>query len=461
MVERIPTGIKGLDGLIEGGLPVGSITLVSGTPGTYKSILCSQIVFHNALKGKKCLYLNLEQSEGRLEEQMKQFGWDPEKVKKNLKIVTVDSSDSQVVEYILQEIKKLDYDLIVLDSLDSISSTPLPQEQVKSIGLQAVAENVIPTVFDAPTVGRLKLKKIFNAINKSKATAIVISERVDELPGLSRDTISEFLSDGIIYLMDTGIVGDKAINISVKKMRLTSIKRGFYPIKLNSNGLDVNLEEGSDLLMKWFGVYALLSKLLISRKLVFDEGKISLFNQPYAIIGMESLKEMTDDAMERGLKAINDLYFYGWAFGYSGVMSAEQMYGLKKFEERYKLSMDIAALIGFGDYKTLQYERKKFSKFKVFSNPFALQFYPSNNLVDHYLRGINAGGGTAGHEKLMQCIELDCAAKNKKECVFVNATEKYLEQLDQELVQTQLDLNYLKKKQIKYIKEHGNYNIEL
>ena len=54
------------------------VIIVTGTPGTGKSILCSQILYNNALKGKKCLYLNLEQNEGRLENQMKQFGWTPE-----------------------------------------------------------------------------------------------------------------------------------------------------------------------------------------------------------------------------------------------------------------------------------------------------------------------------------------------------------------------------------------------
>ncbi|MDD5148397.1 MAG: ATPase domain-containing protein, partial [Candidatus ainarchaeum sp.] len=49
MVERIPTGIKGFDELIEGGLPKGSVTLVAGTPGTGKSIFCSQIAYNNAL----------------------------------------------------------------------------------------------------------------------------------------------------------------------------------------------------------------------------------------------------------------------------------------------------------------------------------------------------------------------------------------------------------------------------
>ncbi|MBN2126794.1 MAG: AAA family ATPase [Candidatus Diapherotrites archaeon] len=244
MVERIPTGVPGFDKLIENGLPKGSITLISGTPGTGKSILCSQIAFNNALKGKKVLYLNLEQNEGRLEAQMLQFAWDPEKVKNNLKIVSVDSSDSQIVEYILSEIKKLNYDLIILDSLDSISSTQFPSDKTDSLGMQKIAESVIPTIFDAPTIGRLKLKKIFTAIAKSKATALLTSERVENGVGLSRDTISEFLCDGIITLTYSSVAGGANRTFEIRKMRLTDFSQGIMPMELNSKGISVtSLEE--------------------------------------------------------------------------------------------------------------------------------------------------------------------------------------------------------------------------
>jgi len=36
--ERVPTGIQGLDALIEGGFPKGRSILVTGEPGTGKTI---------------------------------------------------------------------------------------------------------------------------------------------------------------------------------------------------------------------------------------------------------------------------------------------------------------------------------------------------------------------------------------------------------------------------------------
>lgn len=239
MVERIQTGIKGFDDLIQGGLPKGSIVLISGTPGTGKSIFCAQIAYNNALKGKKCLYLNLEQNDNRLQGQMQDFGWDLNKVRNNLKIVAVDSSDTQIVDFVLKEIQSTNYDLIVLDSLDSISSTPVDTDEMNKLGLQKIAESVLPTFFDMQTIGRLKLKKIFDAIAKSKAIALLTAERVEGAQGISRDTISEFLCDGIVLLKHTTLGKNDNRSLEVNKMRSTKILGGSYSFDFKDTGVVV------------------------------------------------------------------------------------------------------------------------------------------------------------------------------------------------------------------------------
>jgi KaiC/GvpD/RAD55 family RecA-like ATPase len=42
--KRIPTGIPGLDPMIEGGFPVGKSYLVTGEPGSGKTIFCMQYI---------------------------------------------------------------------------------------------------------------------------------------------------------------------------------------------------------------------------------------------------------------------------------------------------------------------------------------------------------------------------------------------------------------------------------
>jgi predicted hydrocarbon binding protein len=171
---------------------------------------------------------------------------------------------------------------------------------------------------------------------------------------------------------------------------------------------------------------------------------------------LRTLKVITDDAIKEGFRSINELYFYGWHFGYTFTYELAKAFELKKFEERYKVIMDIAELIGFGAYETLHFKQGHHSKFKNIKNPFALLYYPSNQLVCHFVRGMNAGGGTIVHEKLMQGIEVDCCAKNNEFCLFYNVSEQALKELDQNLVKQQLDLKWLKKKQVELIKNLGH-----
>lgn len=54
-IERMPTGISGLDNMIEGGFPIPSIILVAGDTGTGKTTLCTQFLFKGAGMGERGL----------------------------------------------------------------------------------------------------------------------------------------------------------------------------------------------------------------------------------------------------------------------------------------------------------------------------------------------------------------------------------------------------------------------
>ncbi|HLC93202.1 MAG TPA: ATPase domain-containing protein [archaeon] len=237
--DRVATYIPGLDDLIEGGFPKSSLILISGTPGTGKSNFCSHVLYNNAVKGKKCLYLNLEQGEGRLEMQMKQFGWDASKAQ-NLKIVTIDSSNPQIVENVLREIEKGPYDIVALDSLDSISTNPASVEEIQQQLRDRIPTITLPALFDQATLSRLKIKKIFSAITKSKATAIVTSERVEGAQGISRDTVSEFLCDGTLLLSSAAIGKKRVRTLEISKMRYTDTPGGRYDLEITKKGLIVS-----------------------------------------------------------------------------------------------------------------------------------------------------------------------------------------------------------------------------
>ena len=56
-LEKISTGIPSLDAILNGGLPRNSVNVIAGPPGTGKSILAQQIVFHNARRDERAPYL--------------------------------------------------------------------------------------------------------------------------------------------------------------------------------------------------------------------------------------------------------------------------------------------------------------------------------------------------------------------------------------------------------------------
>jgi len=56
-LTRKTTGIPGLDGMLQGGFPFPSTILVAGEPGTGKTTLAVQSLFHGAAEGEKALYL--------------------------------------------------------------------------------------------------------------------------------------------------------------------------------------------------------------------------------------------------------------------------------------------------------------------------------------------------------------------------------------------------------------------
>jgi len=55
-LERLGTGSPALDGILGGGIPTRSVTVVAGEPGSGKTVFTLQTLFHQARRGKKCLY---------------------------------------------------------------------------------------------------------------------------------------------------------------------------------------------------------------------------------------------------------------------------------------------------------------------------------------------------------------------------------------------------------------------
>ncbi len=80
-LELLSTGSTAFDRILGGGLPVRSLTVVAGAPGSGKTLFALQALFHLAKQGKKCLYFTtLSEPALKLVQYMQQFAFFDERM---------------------------------------------------------------------------------------------------------------------------------------------------------------------------------------------------------------------------------------------------------------------------------------------------------------------------------------------------------------------------------------------
>src|SRR5512145_926158 len=75
-IPKAPTGIRGLDEVLLGGLPRGRATLVGGGPGTGKTLLGLEFLCRGALAGEPGLLVSFEEGADEIRRNARTLGWD-------------------------------------------------------------------------------------------------------------------------------------------------------------------------------------------------------------------------------------------------------------------------------------------------------------------------------------------------------------------------------------------------
>lgn len=238
-IERVRTGISGLDTIIQGGFPKNSITLVSGPPGGGKSIFCFQFLWEGIKNGEKCLFLTLDKKPEGLIIQAKELGFNFEQAigQGLIKFEYLNINKKLVYESMTNEILSKEYDRIVLDSITPLSEMPIFMRNPEELGMDTSATpEDFPPGTGLPT-RRLHLRYIMNALESSNCTSIVTSELPVGSNMLSRDGISEFLADGVITLSFDPTMDRR--KLSVMKMRNTKHTLKPQGMQIDTGGIKI------------------------------------------------------------------------------------------------------------------------------------------------------------------------------------------------------------------------------
>ena len=89
-MEKIKSGIPGLDEIMNGGLPKNQLVLVTGTSCTRKTTLGTQFLYNGAKEfNDNSVFLSFEEPVELIKENVKSFGWDLESLEKSGKLAFI------------------------------------------------------------------------------------------------------------------------------------------------------------------------------------------------------------------------------------------------------------------------------------------------------------------------------------------------------------------------------------
>lgn len=230
MVERVATGVPGLDDLLHGGLPKESVLLISGGAGAGKTIACCQFLWQGLQDEENCLYITLEEDADRILADARQFGmnfeeyWteDPEAHDQfNIEYMDPFRGEQNFTAKIVQQIQEIEADRVVVDST-----------------------SVMGMYTDSTGEVRKDIYNLIRRIREQGATCVLTAE----IPrgshkAISRYGVEEFVADGVIVLRTLGVSGEMGRRLRIEKMRRTPVPSDIYPLEFGDAGLVVKEPE--------------------------------------------------------------------------------------------------------------------------------------------------------------------------------------------------------------------------
>ncbi len=241
--ERMRTGIPGLDDLIEGGIPRGNVTLISGAPGTGKTLLCLQILVSGCLDGEKGMLISFEQKEKDIISQASRFNWNVQKLVDDgmLKLHYVDIlADENIFDTIRNEVTKNGVKRLAIDSLTALQNYPAMLRNAEKLKIMVNQNEKMQWAMHERSIRRMLTHYFIEALKEQEGTtSFLVSDIKEDSKSLSSDGISDFLSDGVILLNFLGIGEVSSRSLYVRKMRETKHSLEVHSLEITPNGLVV------------------------------------------------------------------------------------------------------------------------------------------------------------------------------------------------------------------------------
>lgn len=220
-IRKLPTGVRGLDDILGGGIPEYSFNVIAGTPGCGKTTLAHQIVFANGTPKKPALYFTVlgEPALKMLRHQQQYDFFDEAKVGKavrfiNLADVLLEKGGDAVLKEIIKQVTATNPGIVVVDSLRSVER--------KVMG----------------GTGEVKMQsfvqRLAQYLTSWEATTFLVGEYVEEE---MRDNPLFTIADGLIWLWQVTERNSVVRKMQIIKMRGQPSVPGLHTIRIGDGGI--------------------------------------------------------------------------------------------------------------------------------------------------------------------------------------------------------------------------------
>jgi len=206
MNEVCPTGISGLDELLNGGIPKGNIVLVAGTPGAGKTTMAAKFIYEGLRQGEPGVYLSFLESKADFLKFMKLLGMDFEPYLRDgtfqyiegLQSTTFEAARENLIEF-LDAVARLGAKRVVIDSITAIT------QMTTLRGARELVKNALVL-----------------GLRPYEVTGLIVAELPIgyEIVGYG---LEEFIFDGVIILKSEFKNGILRRTLQVRKMRGTVV----------------------------------------------------------------------------------------------------------------------------------------------------------------------------------------------------------------------------------------------
>jgi len=222
MVERVKSGVDGLDRLVDGGFLRGDTILLAGNTGSGKTIFSVEFIYKGATQcGEKGVFATFEEDAKTLKRNMLSLGFDLEGLERKGLIKVLDleaikgSGMSANIDFILNALREMDAKRLVIDSLTAFLSAC--QEKFEY---------------------RMLMHLFYKILKKLGCTSIMTCSVPTGLNTLGLG-IEEFIADSVISLESISRNGQLKTRFLIRKMRGTDHSKKYHEVVINRKGLKI------------------------------------------------------------------------------------------------------------------------------------------------------------------------------------------------------------------------------